>query len=163
MSNPPVPFPLKVLRGNPGKRRLRREPEPAREAQCPDAPSFLSGYALDEWHRVAPELHRLGLLTVLDVMLLAVYCTAYQHWRDALEVLARMAEDDPATRALLTNSADGNPRPNPLTKIASAAADQMVSTASAFGMTPVARSRLGAGVWNQPPPAGRKFAGLIAE
>src|SRR5262245_17237437 len=35
--------------------------------------------------RVAPELHRLDLLTVLDVMTLAAYCQAYCVWRTAVE------------------------------------------------------------------------------
>jgi hypothetical protein len=48
MPNPPVPFPLKVLRGNPGKRPLPNEPQPARPPTCPEPPAFLAGYAADE-------------------------------------------------------------------------------------------------------------------
>jgi P27 family predicted phage terminase small subunit len=49
----------------------------------------MTGYAADEWWRIAPTLHRLGLLAVLDVAPLAVYCKAYDRWRTASEVLAR--------------------------------------------------------------------------
>ena len=63
MPNPPVPFPLKVLRGNPGKRPMKREPQPEQHADVPEPPAFITGYAADEWWRSAPELHRLGLLT----------------------------------------------------------------------------------------------------
>jgi P27 family predicted phage terminase small subunit len=160
MPNPPVPFPLKVLRGNPGRRPMRREPEPAREPECPSPPRFITGYAADERHRAAPELHRLGLLTVLDVMPLAAYCTAYSRWRTAEEVLARMADADPETHALLVKAADGNPRANPLVAVASRAADSMMRVAAEFGMTPVARARLAAGPNGQPPGSG-KFTGLI--
>lgn len=55
MSNPPIPFALAKLRGNPGKRRLKPEPQPQIEAKCPEAPDWLSDYAAEEW--VAPELH----------------------------------------------------------------------------------------------------------
>lgn len=37
----------------------------------PEAPEFLNGYACDEWYRVAEELHRLRLLTLVDVHPLA--------------------------------------------------------------------------------------------
>jgi P27 family predicted phage terminase small subunit len=66
----------------------------ARKAADPsEPPDFLSAYARDEWRRVAPELHRLGLVTTLDVALLAVYCTAYARWRTAEELLAGMDAD----------------------------------------------------------------------
>ena len=94
---PPTPNVVKLLRGNPGKRKIGAEPEPRIPESVPEAPLFLTGYACDEWYRAAPELHRLGLLTVLDTMPLAAYCQAYHHWRTASEVLARMAEKDPAT------------------------------------------------------------------
>ncbi len=86
---------------------------------------------------------------------------AYARWRVAEEMLARTAENDAATHALLIRSTDGNPRRNPLVKIAADAADDMVQYASMFGMTPVARSRIAAGVGGQPP-VGSKFRGLLA-
>jgi P27 family predicted phage terminase small subunit len=56
-------------------------------------------------------------------------------------------------------SADGNPRRNPLVKIASDAAEDMVRYASEFGMTAAARSRIAAGIYTPPGPS--KFDGLI--
>jgi P27 family predicted phage terminase small subunit len=114
---PPTPLHLRVIKGNPGKRRLRPEPEPVIETKCPDPPPFVTGHAADEWWRVAPELHRIGLLTMVDTMLLAAYCMAYARWRAAEEKLAAMAEKDPVTGALLIKTVDGNPRRNPLVKI----------------------------------------------
>ena len=61
MPNPPVPFPLQVLRGNPSKRPLRPEPQPEQSIDVPEPPAFITGYAADEWRVVAPELPRLGL------------------------------------------------------------------------------------------------------
>jgi P27 family predicted phage terminase small subunit len=118
--------------------------------------------AKDEWWAVGPELHRINLLSSLHLTMLGMYCMAYAHWRVAEEALARMAEDDPATRGLLIKSADGTPRANPLVAIASRAAAAMLLVASEFGMTPIARSRLAAGI-NSQPPVGGKFAGLLAE
>jgi P27 family predicted phage terminase small subunit len=156
---PPIPLQLRLLRGNPSKRPIRKEPQPARAPQCPDPPTFLDGYAADEWWRVAPELHRLGLLTTLDVAPLAAYCAAYDHWRTASEVLARMRDGDEKTHGLIVKTVEGNARANPLVKMAADAAGTMIAVAGHFGMTPVARSRL-AGIGAQPGPS--KFAGLLA-
>lgn len=146
---PPTPLRLRLLRGNPGKRPLRPEPEPSRPAQCPDRPAFVTGYAADEWDRVAPELHRLGLLTVLDIAVLTVYCATYARWRTAEESLARMAQSD----------GDMCAGARSLARIARHAAADMVRYAGEFGMTPVARSRLAAGIGGHPR---GKFDGLIA-
>ena len=102
----------------------------------------MTGYAADEYWRVAPELAQAWLATVVDLMPACAYCVSYSRWRTAEETLARMAESDPVTHALLIKSSDGNPRRNPLVKIAADAAADMVSLAGEFGMTPVARSRL---------------------
>jgi phage terminase small subunit len=64
---PPQPTHLKLICGNPGHRPIRPEPQPAISETVPDAPDFLAPYAVDEWYRIGPELHRLGLLTVVDV------------------------------------------------------------------------------------------------
>jgi P27 family predicted phage terminase small subunit len=111
-----------MLKGNPGKRPLRPEPEPNVPAECPDPPNFLSKYAQDEWWRIAPRLHRIGLLTVVDIQAMASYCQSYSRWRESEQLLARIAKDAPSMRGLLVKSSDGNARRNPLIKIA---ADQL--------------------------------------
>jgi phage terminase small subunit len=68
---PPTPNVIKLLKGNPGRRPIRAEPAPSRPAEAPPPPTFLAGYACDEWFRVAPELHALGLLTAMIAPLAA--------------------------------------------------------------------------------------------
>jgi P27 family predicted phage terminase small subunit len=138
---PPTPLRLRLLRGNPGKRPLRPEVEPTRPSACPDRPAFVTGYAADEWNRIAPEIHRLGLLTTLDVSVLGVYCATVARWRAAEETLARMAQG-----GLLVENDKGELRRNPLVQVARHAAADMVRLAGHFGMTPAARSRLAAGI-----------------
>jgi P27 family predicted phage terminase small subunit len=154
-----MPTYLKLLKGNPGKRAIRPEPEPAMPDKPPDPPAFLSEDAQNEWHRLAEELHRLGLLTVLDLMPFAAYCEAYSRWVVAERLLAAMADKD-ATKGLLVRSNAGSPMVNPLVKIARNAANDMLKFAGEFGMTPVARSRLGAGIGGPPTPG--KFGDLLA-
>jgi phage terminase small subunit len=76
----PTPSYLKLLRGNPGKRRIPPEPTPEIEAACPDPPGFLGEYAREEWARVSPSLHACRLLTAMDIMPLSAYCVAYAQW-----------------------------------------------------------------------------------
>jgi P27 family predicted phage terminase small subunit len=155
---PPTPNVVKLMRGNPGKRRINSEPEPQIPESVPEPPSFITGYAMDEWWRAAPELHRLRLLTIVDVMPFAAYCQSYARWRTAEEALAKMAERDAATSGLLVKRADGNAGQNPLVRIAANAAADMVRFAGEFGLSPAARARISAGVGYEPP---SKFDGLL--
>jgi P27 family predicted phage terminase small subunit len=150
MSSPPVPFLLKKLRGNPGKRPMKRGPEPPPLERCPEAPSYLPELAREEWIRIAPELWAIGLLTVLDIAPLSAYCCSYALWRQASEELD----------SLLVESQNGGPRRHPLLKVIADAARDMVSYSGLFGMSPVARERIAAGIHHQPP---SKFAGLLGE
>ena len=150
---PPQPTQLRLLRGNPSKRAFRPEPQPERPAEPPEPPPFLAGYACDEWYRVAGELHRLKLLTILDISSLAAYCSAYARWRRAAEALAKIEGLNLVPAGLMIKRAQ-----NPLVRIAGRAAADMVKYASQFGFTPVARSRIAAGPFNQPP---GKFDGLL--
>jgi len=61
---------------------------------------------------------------------------------------------------LIVKSADGNVRRHPLVKVASDAAADMLTFASEFGLTPVARARLAAAGW-EPPAKPSKFHGLL--
>jgi P27 family predicted phage terminase small subunit len=158
---PPTPNVIKLLRGNPGKRRIADEPKPQIPETVPEPPPFLIGYAADEWYRVAPELHRLRLLTIADVMPFAAYCQAYMYWRTAAEALAAMASRDPVTNGLMVRGSAGSAMQNPLVHIARKAASDMVRYASEFGFTPAARARIAAGPFSDPCGRGGKFDGLL--
>jgi P27 family predicted phage terminase small subunit len=146
MPGPPTPLPLQLLKGNPQQMSLRPEIEPERQAEPPEAPAFLEGFARDEWYRIVAELHRLKLLTILDIKPLAAYCTAYARWRTAVQALAKLEALNPVAGGLMIKRAQ-----NPLVRIAGRAETDMLRYASQFGFTPVARSRLAAGPFSQPP------------
>jgi P27 family predicted phage terminase small subunit len=159
MPNPPVPFPLKLLRGNPGKRPMKPEPQPEIAADVPQPPPFINGYAADEWWRTAPELHRLGLLTRIDVPALAAYCHAFGQWRMAAEALAKMQANDPIMNGMIIRTKYGDAAMNPLVSIARKHASDVIRYASESGLTPVARTRLAAGGYA--PASSGKFDGLL--
>jgi P27 family predicted phage terminase small subunit len=157
----PIPTHLKILRGNPGKQALpQNEPEPTLIEDVPEAPPFVQGYARFEWERIAAELVRLNLLTVVDTATLAAYCIAYARWRTAEEMLLELARRDPALRGLLLKSSrDGMPVSNPLVRIATHAAADMVNYATQFGLTPSARARIATGPITSA--RANKFTGLL--
>jgi hypothetical protein len=62
----PIPTRLRLIRGNPSKRPILPEPEPTLPSVPPEPPPYLTGHGAGEWRRLAPGLHRLGLLSVLD-------------------------------------------------------------------------------------------------
>jgi len=95
-------------------------------------------------------------------MSLSAYCYAYGQWRLAVEALARMADRDENMHGLLIKTVDGNAKRNPLVKIAADAAEDMLRFAGEFGLTPVARSRLGAAGFAPPSPPS-KFSGLLSD
>jgi P27 family predicted phage terminase small subunit len=145
-----TPATLLALRGNPSKRPLRNEPQPDRGAECPPSPEWLGAYAKQEWARIGPELHRIGLLTMADVAVFGAYCQSFHHWRVAEELLARQAtrkRRDGAERRVLAH-------------IARTAGGDMVRFAAQMGCTPVARARIGGGIGGQSDGDG-KFAGLL--
>jgi P27 family predicted phage terminase small subunit len=155
----PQPTNLKLLRGNPGCRVLKPEPQPAKPAAIPQPPDFLGEIAKAEWWRVASELFHLGLLTDVDVNPLAAYCQAFEHWRTAEITLAEMAKRDPITRAIMVKGSLGNPVPNPIIKVAIIAARDMVRFAAEFGLTPSSRARVAIAPDGE---EDRKFQGLLA-
>jgi P27 family predicted phage terminase small subunit len=147
--NPPVPFVVAKLKGFPGKRLKRPPVEPALLPKCPEPPGFLHEYAKQEWWRVAPELHVLGLLSAVDVACLSAYCASYAMWRQASEELD----------SLTVEAQNGDLRRHPLIKVVADSAADMVRYAGEFGLTPVARTRIADGIHQSPP---SKFDGLLS-
>jgi P27 family predicted phage terminase small subunit len=122
-----------ALKGNPGKRGFKFEPKPAR-GQLPPPPKYLDERARLEWLRVAPELHRLGLLTLVDVSILAVYCTSYSRWMAAEEQLR--------TQGFTTTTSNANEVQHPLVGIARRAMHDVAKFGAMFGLSPTGRTRL---------------------
>lgn len=133
----PQPTALKILNGNPGKRAINHnEPQPTKKA--PKCPSWLSREAKAEWRRVAPELERLGLLTVVDGGALAAYCQAYARWKQCEEVIER----DGMVSELVTDTGSTYLQQRPEVSIANKQLQVMKAFCTEFGLTPSSRSRM---------------------
>src|SRR5687767_9643668 len=84
----PTPTPLKIPRGNPGKRRLNAA-EPRATAAVLRCPAWLDDAARKKWKQLAPQLAKLGLLTSIDGDALAGYCIAWSQLRAASALIAK--------------------------------------------------------------------------
>lgn len=81
---PPKPTALKLLQGNPGKRKLNMdEPKPPPGAEPPGYIK-LNLEALAEWKVISAKLLRLGLLTEVDDNALATLCVLEVKFRSAV-------------------------------------------------------------------------------
>ena len=130
---PPTPTSLKLLRGNPGKRRLnQREPDP--EPAIPSCPPHLNKEARREWRRVTKQLFALGLVTQLDRSALAAYCDAYSRWVEASVQIQQFG--------LILKAPSGYVMQSPYLAILNTALEQMRVLSSEFGMSPASRSRV---------------------
>ncbi|MDP2377773.1 phage terminase small subunit P27 family [Reyranella sp.] len=134
---------LKKLAGNPGHRALpKSEPQPEPMLTWVEPPRHLSAIAQDEWRRLAPELIRLGLLTIADFGTLAAYCAA---WADFV-----MAEKALQRGSAVTKGKEKQPVRSPWFIVKYKAMDALVRIGDRFGFSPSARVSL-AGSSGEPP------------
>ena len=133
---PPKPTVTKLLTGTFRKgRQNTREPKP--EPGIPSCPDGLDAAAKLEWARITPELHRLGLLTLVDRAALAGYCVLWSRWQAAEAVIQR--------DGLTFETPNGFLQKRPEVTIARESLALMRNFASEFGLSPSSRSRVQAG------------------
>jgi P27 family predicted phage terminase small subunit len=131
----PSPTKLKIVRGNPGKRRVNTsEPEhpPMPDETCPA--DLVDPAARAEWDRVATQLIRVGQVSMVDRVTLIGYCLKYAQWK-ALEAEARL-------HPFIVKAPSGYPIPNPALGMANKVFALMLKAAAELGITPASRSRV---------------------
>jgi P27 family predicted phage terminase small subunit len=137
----PKPTALKLVEGNPGKRKLNQN-EP-RFTGSPKCPAWLAKEAKAEWKRVTKELAALDLLKSTDTAALASYCQSYARWQQAEQTIE--AEGQTIKEPIVSKS--GNivgykTKRHPATTIAKDEKAAMLRSASLFGFDPSSRSRI---------------------
>lgn len=81
-----VPTALKIMNGNPGKRKLNLD-EPQYEAGIPDKPEWFGTYASEEWDRITSNLNGQRVFTKADLGILVSLCVAYEQFRENLAII----------------------------------------------------------------------------
>ena len=96
----PKPTELKLLQGVLGKRRLpspEQRLRPTKRDNVPSPPSWVCSEGKKFWKELAPDLYRLGILTVLDEGTLAVACNAHGEAARAQADINRLRRKRPRT------------------------------------------------------------------
>ena len=144
------------LDGNPGRRELRTPPEPKPLLDI-SPPTRLSEEAREMWQEIAPELQRLGILTILDKPALKLLCETWA-------LIQRCAREMNASAALVTVSKHMNGEfarmiQPPQARIAKDAEARLERLLMHFGLTPLAREHL---VGKRQDEKSDKWAGILA-
>lgn len=144
VGRPPKPTALKEKQGNPGKRPLKKnEPRPTRVSRVPAPPETLGDQGAKEWEKVATELKKLGLLSILDLTMLEVYCSYYDRYaKAAIELAEHVKETGSYMTTYVNKGGHENEVPHPALKIQKEALSEMRSIGNEFGFTPSSRTRL---------------------
>lgn len=130
---PKKPTALRKAQGNPGKvKGNKTEPQPT--IIIPTAPANMSEFARQEWERITPILYRIGLLSEIDAVALAMYCDAVSTWRQAKEQLA--------IEGLTIITTNGNVIQNPVLGIRNKSMELAHKFLVQFGMTPASRTNV---------------------
>lgn len=136
----PRPNAIKMMRGNPGKRRVVDCPRPeAAETRLPSAPAWLDREAKAKWRELVPQLKCMGVLARIDRDALSRYCDTWAWWRRI-----RLFIDEKGETYLLRDD-DGRPRyiqQLPQVAIAHKLATQLTRLEAEFGLTPAARATI---------------------
>jgi P27 family predicted phage terminase small subunit len=142
----PKPTALKLLNGNPGKRKLNRD-EPKVEAGRPEAPAFLTDTAREEWFRVIPQLEASGVLAKIDGTALASYCMAFSRWIEAEGQISEYGVliEEPIIHKDTGEQIGVKLKKNPACTAAMACQKEMRALLALFGMDPSSRSRIKSG------------------
>src|SRR5437016_14201374 len=120
------------LRGNPGRRPVNDQ-EPKPETGVPKKPNFLSATAKKYWNYHARRLDQAGILSKVDLGILAAYCTALA----TLDKAEKMLE-----QGVYTQDTVSGEKKTPWILIAKEARDQIRSLGSELGVTASSRARM---------------------
>lgn len=149
----PKPTHLKLVTGNPGKRKLNnKEPKPKKGVGA--APAWLSKKAKIAWPKVVKMLLDMNVVTVSDTIGLEVLCEAYADLLLARESLKKPITYKTSDGKTVTIAEGGSMtyltwgkagpmlRNRPEMAIIADAERRLKSSLADFGLTPAARSKI---------------------
>ena len=147
MANPhpskvPVPTVIRLRTGAQNSKLNHHEPNPP-PAPVPKPHPDLDAQARKEWLHIAPQLHRLGLLTPIDVAAFFTYCSALSRRKTATRLLDRARAADPVYEGMVkVNPSSGVAHINPLVKLLRDAETDVLKFGAQFGLSPSGRAKL---------------------
>lgn len=128
-----TPTQLKVIQGN--FRKDRHAHGPRVEIGAPKCPHWLPRSAKRYWAEIAPELEKVGLISVIDSAVFVAHCDSMGRYED---VTRKLKELD----ALIDKTPQGYQVQSALFTVRNKLWDQVLRSAQEFGLTPAARSKI---------------------
>jgi len=125
---------LKMLSGNPGKRKIEEPKSCGPYTQLPACPKHFKEHARREWNRIGKLLIDTGRLTKLSIKFFVAYCMAVQQQAEAMETLSTES-------AVLDHPNKGKFRHPACFQLKDATAD-MIRLSAHFGLTPLDARRI---------------------
>ena len=125
---------LQLRGGTAHSHRPPRDAEPRPPEKMPPCPKHLDKMARKEWRRAGKVLQTIGLLTDLDMAVLAGYCDGYSQWAEATAQVQK--------GGTVYKRPDGSPGLSPYLRVAREAYDRMMKAAVLIGMSPSSRASL---------------------
>jgi P27 family predicted phage terminase small subunit len=136
----PIPTPLKLITGNPGRRPLNlNEFKP--DVEIPKCPPHLTGEARKEYKRITTELVRYGLISKVDKAAIAFYCVNWARHVEAEEMIEKAAKASNGS-GLFVKTPNGFPVQSPWLAVSNKAQELCFKFLNEFGLSPASRSRV---------------------
>ncbi len=130
----PTPTSIKLLRGNPGKRRINLDEPHFDAAVVTTPPGWLADdHAIQMWIKLFPVLARAGTLTEADTDLFGAMCERWGTYRRCVEALKG---------GLTVTGKTGWVTVRPEAALAATALKQYLDLAAQFGIGAASRSRV---------------------
>lgn len=130
---PPTPTAILKIRGSRKATRRKFEPQPEK-AVGHGPPAWLKDIGQQMWRETSAKLETLGVLTVIDLNALSLYCHAWAEFHETQAIIDK--------EGMTVTGEKGAPYQHPCVGIRNKAADRMRKYEAAFGMTPADRTRV---------------------
>ncbi len=132
----PTPTTLKILRGNPGRRRLNsEEPSSPLLKRMPPAPGFLDDEGRRVWSAEGRRFIKAGLLTALDLTMFGTWCI----WYSKRDLASRAVNQ---SGIVVRANGVGNPYISPYMSVISMCSKAMHQIEIEFGLSPASRTKV---------------------
>lgn len=135
------PAQSKILKGN--FRQDRHTHGPQVEIKAPPCPAWLPRGAKKYWNDVAPELQKVGLIGIVDTAAFAAHCDSVGKFEEVTKKLKKL--DD-----LMDKTPQGYQVQSALFTIRNKLWDQVMKSATEFGLSPAGRGKVKADSARQP-------------
>ena len=133
MARPRKPTNLKVVQGTNRPHRNNNEPQVAIE--IPPCPDYLGKEAKKYWGEISKQLANVGLIGIVDGALFGLHCDSYGRFKEISGQLEKIED-------MLDETPNGLGVQSALWQIRNKLWDQVLRSASEFGLSPAARSKI---------------------